>query len=332
MAFELIGMVGMNLHIPNSSYRMLPNPTPYRFDKKFFSLPKLVREFGRNIKQVPGPTDRVRELSQIADGVTEKLGDRDPGEYSIRLLNVLHGAVSDCDDYLQGVGSDKTIRKSFVTAVLREHFQEVLRMINKPNAEGRAAAVSPLTSTVTASMSASSQVPVTIGGHRPRPTFDDLDAASQEGKQKKFMEIYFNVVLGRVVQAIEAFGGLVTTTDIPSNHAQSLITPSSPSSIASTQSTSVQAPQQPPTNTQNPSADGVEMVTLGPRDSIIAPGNQQPVGTDQHQARPKTLVSDIWYTLVFRMLCWLLLHDFHKKDVQISKSELLDSRLSVYIA
>ena len=42
-------------------------------------------------------------------------------------------------------------------------------------------------------------------------------------------------------------------------------------------------------------------------------------------------VNDVWCTLVFRMLCWLLLHDFHKKDVQISKSELFGSRQPVYI-
>lgn len=46
---------------------------------------------------------------------------------------------------------------------------------------------------------------------------------------------------------------------------------------------------------------------------------------DQAQA------AELWCTLVFRMLCWLMLHDFHKKDVQISRSELLGSRLPVYI-
>jgi hypothetical protein len=39
----------------------------------------------------------------------------------------------------------------------------------------------------------------------------------------------------------------------------------------------------------------------------------------------------IWCTLVFRMICWLLLHDFDKEDVQKPKSELLGSRLPVYI-
>ncbi|KAJ6438865.1 fungal hydrophobin domain-containing protein [Purpureocillium lavendulum] len=41
---------------------------------------------------------------------------------------------------------------------------------------------------------------------------------------------------------------------------------------------------------------------------------------------------DVWCTLVFRMICWLMLHDFNKQDVQVSKSELLGSRMPVYIA
>ena len=40
---------------------------------------------------------------------------------------------------------------------------------------------------------------------------------------------------------------------------------------------------------------------------------------------------DIWCTLVFRMICWLMLHDFNKLDRQLPKSELLGSRVPVYI-
>lgn len=39
----------------------------------------------------------------------------------------------------------------------------------------------------------------------------------------------------------------------------------------------------------------------------------------------------IWCTLVFRMICWLLLHDFDKEDVQKPKGELMGNRLPVYI-
>ena len=39
----------------------------------------------------------------------------------------------------------------------------------------------------------------------------------------------------------------------------------------------------------------------------------------------------IWVTLIFRMLCWLLLHDFDKSDVKIVPSDLKGSRMPVYI-
>ncbi|KAI1088037.1 hypothetical protein F5B19DRAFT_486237 [Rostrohypoxylon terebratum] len=38
-----------------------------------------------------------------------------------------------------------------------------------------------------------------------------------------------------------------------------------------------------------------------------------------------------WCLLVFRMLCWLQLHDFHEDDVMIPKSEMYGSRMPVYI-
>ena len=41
---------------------------------------------------------------------------------------------------------------------------------------------------------------------------------------------------------------------------------------------------------------------------------------------------DIWCVLVFRMICWLMLHDFNKMDQQLPKSELRGSRMPVYIS
>ncbi|CAK7245986.1 MAG: hypothetical protein STHCBS139747_007607 [Sporothrix thermara] len=52
--------------------------------------------------------------------------------------------------------------------------------------------------------------------------------------------------------------------------------------------------------------------------------------TDTRQTTMRD-IEDIWCTLVFRMLCWLMLHDFHKKDVQVSKSDVYDSRQAVYL-
>lgn len=40
---------------------------------------------------------------------------------------------------------------------------------------------------------------------------------------------------------------------------------------------------------------------------------------------------NIWCILVTRMICWLLLHDFNKRDIQIFKSDLINSIQPVYI-
>ncbi|KAK3899338.1 hypothetical protein C8A05DRAFT_37043 [Staphylotrichum tortipilum] len=66
----------------------------------------------------------------------------------------------------------------------------------------------------------------------------------------------------------------------------------------------------------------------------IQPPDRPPRQDDDEDAiiSLESQASAIWCTLVLRMLCWLLLHDFNKKDVQIPKSELLGSRLPVYIA
>jgi hypothetical protein len=56
--------------------------------------------------------------------------------------------------------------------------------------------------------------------------------------------------------------------------------------------------------------------------------------TPRMQQLTTSVADEIWCRLVLRMLCWLMLHDFNKRDVQLydsPKSELLGSRLPVYI-
>ncbi|KAM0550812.1 hypothetical protein ACHAPJ_008675 [Fusarium lateritium] len=41
---------------------------------------------------------------------------------------------------------------------------------------------------------------------------------------------------------------------------------------------------------------------------------------------------DVWCTLVLRMICWLMLHEFHRDDVQIPKGDLFANEVPVYIS
>ncbi|KAL2067038.1 hypothetical protein VTL71DRAFT_1462 [Oculimacula yallundae] len=52
------------------------------------------------------------------------------------------------------------------------------------------------------------------------------------------------------------------------------------------------------------------------------------VGEDKEEGEDRNV---IWMALIFRMLCWLLLHDFDKADTKIVPSDLKGSRMPVYI-
>ena len=53
----------------------------------------------------------------------------------------------------------------------------------------------------------------------------------------------------------------------------------------------------------------------------------KPLTKDEKDAR-----NTIWISLIFRMLCWLLLHDFDKADVKIVPSDLMGSRMPIFIS
>ena len=64
------------------------------------------------------------------------------------------------------------------------------------------------------------------------------------------------------------------------------------------------------------------------RPSVIGnlDSNRRPLARAQKEER-----NIIWISLIFRMLCWLLLHDFDKSDVKIVPSDLCGSRMPIFI-
>ncbi|KAK4038581.1 hypothetical protein C8A01DRAFT_47844 [Parachaetomium inaequale] len=300
--FELLGMLGKTLHIRNSAFRMLPNPTPYHWDKNFFNLRRLVREYWKKITDtdIDIPSNaQIQQLMTDADDVVCAL-DKDkksktPG-YSMPLLNELHDVLDRCDVFLKN--SDRDL----VRMVVREHFQEVLKLINdKGGPEGDSDGKS------------------SHGGDKQRAEhFDELTAASPELRQEAFMELYFFKVLRHVRErAVVSYGRRQTTQYAPSMHSRE-------PSIDSDTEAKPGSPSPHPQLKRHESGHSVPMLQVQPPER----GSQQYDKT----SRLESDASAIWCTLVLRMLCWLLLHDFNKKDVQTPKSELLGSRLPVYIA
>jgi hypothetical protein len=333
--FELLGMLGKTLHIRNSAFRVLPNPTPYHWDKNFFNLRRLVREYSKKINDSDDdlpPAEHIQNLVQDADIVVGALdadkNSKTPG-YSMPLLNTLHDVLDRCDTYLKASNAD------LVRMVVREHFQEVLKLINKKSSgEGDS------DSKGDSGGKGGSEGRSTRNADKPRAEhFHELTAASPEQRQEAFMDLYFFQVLRHVRErAVTSYERRRQTT----HYAPSMLSrepsmddgaetraasPSSSPSPATQSSPIPPSPTRPQTGIQQ-SAPSIPTVHI------------QFPGRPQHQVRvdmdaTTALESDasaVWCTLVLRMLCWLLLHDFDKKDVQIAKSELLGNRLPVYIA
>jgi hypothetical protein len=311
---------------------MLPNPTPYHWHRNFFNLPQLVREYWKKLADVDLDLARVpqhKELEKDADMLVQVLKldaeSSTPG-YSMPLLNSLHDVLDRCDHFLKG--SDRVL----VWLVIREHFQVVLKLINE---EGQTNVKKDDESDV----------------EERAMHFGELTAASPEMRQEVFMELYFHKVFSPVtVRAVQSYQRRQATRYAPLvvEHEPSIASispapPTPPESSSRHDSPRHDSPRHDSPRHDSPRHDSPSSLRLeDDQNSLLAPVlDMQPL---DHASQPgwelgmdeanglDSCASSIWCTLVLRMMCWLLLHDFDRRDVQLPKSELLGSRIPVYIA
>jgi hypothetical protein len=119
----------------------------------------------------------------------------------------------------------------------------------------------------------------------------------------------------------------------PATNDQTIVSPTSPTAKLSTDTT---AGNTPTIEDLDATSDGkhrllMEMYFGRVRREVV--GNAGGVGEGGGgQSEEGEKAGAIWDVLVFRMLCWLLLHQFHEKDVQLGgKSDVFESRMPVYV-
>lgn len=336
-------MVSRIFHIENSSFTYLPNPTPDSWDNSSVSLPKILDAFYLKAQFDSLGTKQhslvIARYRQHIDQIREHLDD-DKSLDRWLLLRSLHAALDDTDDVLtartklerqtshdaeevsdkpqDGASSAERHmrRREIVQDVLRHHIQEVVRLLNQQEDQN------------SDTLSLHPEVPAPSEKSRPRPPlqrFEDMDAAGPDDRQDILMDVYFDVIRPNVVSTA------YRTTD----RRNSLV--GAPPSIRS--NTSLLPPKSP---TSESIVKGGEHLT---REVALHLENQREIAiTVRNAAESEDNLSgvsladldvthdDVWCTLVFRMVCWLMLHNFNKKDVQLPKSELLGSRMPVYIS
>ncbi|KAH8666914.1 hypothetical protein BX600DRAFT_549899 [Xylariales sp. PMI_506] len=265
IAFEILGMLGRTLHASGSGFRMLPNPTIYHWDKKSFSMWKLLKAFKYQLTHHDEieQTDQVTVLERDLEKIFAARGDRPDDEFTVPVMDAIHETLDDADTYL----TEKYVTSDDVMQILRRHFQEIMIQLNEGTPEG--------------------------DNH-----FADLDSESPEHRQARFIEIYFDVIRPKVVLSAANRRQATFHHALRAHAGSQAVSPTTTDGAPSPVRPVVEVPPPPPP--------------------------AQPAMIDRY--------NNIWCTLVLRTLCWLLLHDFHKKDVQLPRSELFGSRLPVYIA
>lgn len=292
----------------------------------------------------------LRLLKHHADEILQHYAESDGAE-RLLCLRVLQLALCDADEILTGVvrnrqtSGDSTpinekepetttdehqrARKEIVQDVARSHFQEVLKELNEREDKG--------------SENQSLHVPDRVSPRHSRhvdvttPRFGDMDDVPADERQQMLMEVYFEVIRRRVVPV----------ASLSAERRASLVGGRSSSLHSRRVSDAGQTNSRPASVHASPL---VQVVTsTHSSDSGDEANNVEKRGRKQHvkekywklepASNPNTPLAmlpvshdDIWCTLVFRMICWLMMHDFHKLDRQVPKSELLGSRMPVYIS
>ncbi|KAL6788783.1 hypothetical protein J3E68DRAFT_444507 [Trichoderma sp. SZMC 28012] len=257
--FEILGMVGQILHIKDTAFRMLPNPTVYYWEPNTFSLPTLTHNIVALLRVVQTQTARTEESDQISeildwcDDVAEKVEKPPNGSIHTNIsgtatadrISHVRGGIELCDQYLKG--ADMVM----IYQVVRVHIQEVLGMLNqKPGDEPEDESHDSI-------------------------SISDFDSATVDEKHHILARIYCTSVRLNVIE---------TVYKQRSQYNQK-------------------------TNT------------------LVATSEDMA----DSEATTKREINKIWCALIFRMLHWLQLHDFHKKDIQVSKGDAYESRTPVYI-
>lgn len=346
-------MLSRVFHIENSNFTFLPNPTPDSWDKRSVSLPKILEAFYiKSQHDCAGMKHRSLVIARYRSHIEEILQylDDENSLHRWLLLRALHAALDDADDVLtartklqrqtshdaaenisektydQASDAEKHMRRrEIVQDVLRHHIQEVLRLLNQQD--------DPVSDTL------SVHPPPSIKS-RPRPPlprFEEMDAAGPDDRQDIFMDVYFDVIRPHVVS---------TATHSTTNRRSSIVgappglSRALAGSIRSNRSNvSLLTPQSPTRDSMIKGGDhftrevvmddaNVQLEIHIPQDDYV---EAEEIHSGVSLAELDVSHDEVWCTLVFRMVCWLMLHNFNKKDVQLPKSELYGSRMPIYI-
>ncbi|KOS22103.1 hypothetical protein ESCO_001904 [Escovopsis weberi] len=359
VSFEVIGMLSQTFHIEHSGFTFIPNPTPDVLDQRAFSFFGMLRSFKNHLQVGENCNGMIPKLLMEHIRHISRVRKESPGRGSnkrYQTLARLHAALEDADEILTGIdkwqrqklkdneiwlrkqqqqkqqqqqqqqqkqpqqqqqqqqpsdvatskpsGLQETYeiyeridhRREKVLGVLSHHIQMVMLLLNwGPRINDAQSVLNFKVGETAPGFLSTHETEDQLSSTTP---FGSMDVARPENRPDKFMDVYFKEVrlAMKRIEEPSATQGLAADLKAGAGPGGSRAS-ASPDSAATTDATSDQM------------SAGAKSLT-------------------EHEPT----CDDIWCTLVFRMICWLMLHNFDRNDMQLPKSELLGSRMPVYIS
>ncbi|KAI1135513.1 hypothetical protein F5Y05DRAFT_173672 [Hypoxylon sp. FL0543] len=279
VVFDVLGMLGKTISVEGYCFRVLPNPTIFRWDRRLFDTKRLLLVFKEHFST-------VTELYATAGGIPEPLLSIESAlgrlsfhlekpqvkDYSPVLLDCLRATVETIDRYLRdSPGDHKSPSETVVLETVSHHITSIVADLKQ----------------------------------RPSWLIDifPFSRANDGTNERNFMAFLFRFSRWAATHEYKDLGAIQQNRNAKSKMIQERWT--------------WRVQQTPPEETPAPDTT-LEM-------AMLTPYNHSPW-------RSGARVRDVtWCLLVFRMLCWLHLHDFHRDDVMIPRSATYGSRMPVYI-
>ncbi|KAL0938232.1 modin [Colletotrichum truncatum] len=304
VTFEIIGMLARTLHIRNRCFRFLPNPTIFPWDRDSLSLTRLLAAFCACIQ---------KHNETIQDELLQKTFESEVQSEVDRIDQL----VKDSQSLLGEIMTDDQLNY-FKLNLVHDSIDKADKLLTEGDSpsSNQKVVLDVLRRHLQEVLAA---VNKDTSDRGDSPSFGDILDVPPEMREQRFMDIYFNRVLWLVIPMFtnssekddqeEVSRTIHHVDDKRKSHI--LSGQESPEVDDQALSFSRSTIKDPKANLRD------ERYTLGLKAALT-----------RHE---ETQRLQIWYTLVFRMICWLILHEFDKKDIQVPSSDLMGNRQPVFI-
>ncbi|KAI1411597.1 hypothetical protein F5Y13DRAFT_200886 [Hypoxylon sp. FL1857] len=283
VVFDVLGMLGKTISVEGYCYRMLPNPTIFRWDRRWFDTKRLLLVFKEHFSILTEQYAATGAISTPLLAIGSALGrlshhleNPQIKDYSPALLDCLRATVDTIDSYLRDSPGDyESPSETIVLETVNHHIASIVADLKQ----------------------------------RPSWLIDlfPFSRANDGTNERNFMAFLFRFSRWAATHAYHHLDNIQQDRNINSKEIQDLWT--------------WRVQQTPP---EEAPAPDTEMETA----MATAKGIYSQNPPWRRGARERDVT---WCLLVFRMLCWLQLHDFHRDDVMIPRSATYGSRMPVYI-